>query len=104
MGVYFTPRNASGISAIIIRALNMTALRIALVGLCRCMMFSGVITGNVAIIIAGIMAKYFATLFAMLNVVNELCVMSICFPISTMSRSLVGLLSRSIMLPASQTA
>jgi len=40
----------------------------------------------------------------MLNVVSEPRVMSICFPISTMSISFVGLLSRSTMLPASRAA
>ena len=68
------------------------------------MMFSGAMAGNVAINIAGMMAKYFATSLAMLNVVNDPRVMSICFPISTMSMSFVGLLSRSTMLPASRAA
>src|SRR5271167_4961979 len=39
-GWYFTPRNASGISATMISALKITALRIALCGECRYMMFS----------------------------------------------------------------
>src|SRR5690242_21158853 len=54
-----------------IRALNITALRIALVGLCRRIMLSGAMAGKVAISIAGIIAKYFATSLAMLNVVSE---------------------------------
>ena len=37
------------------------------------------------------MAKYFATSLAMLNVVSEPRVMSSCFPISTISMSLVGI-------------
>src|SRR5205809_7602852 len=98
MGVYLTPRNASGMSAMMMSALKMTALRMALVGLCNRMMFSGAMAGNVAISIAGMMAKYFATSFAMLNVVSAPRVMSICFPISTMSMSFVGLLSRSTIL------
>ena len=52
------------------------------------MMLSGAMAGNVAINMAGIMAKYFATSFAMLNVVSEPRVISICFPISTMSMQL----------------
>jgi len=39
-----------------------------------------------------------------LNVVSEPRVISICFPISTMSSSFVGLLSRSTMFPASRAA
>src|SRR5881275_3794843 len=86
------------------RALKMTALRIALVEVLKCMMLSGAISGNVVISIAGTIAKYFATSFAMLNVVSEPRVISICFPISTMSSSFVGLESRSTMLPASRAA
>ena len=52
------------------------------------MMLSGAIAGNVAISIAGMMAKYFATSLAMLKVVSEPRVISICFPISTMSMQL----------------
>ena len=49
-------------------------------------------------------AKYFATSLAMEKVVNTPRVMSICLPISTTSKSLVGLESRSTMLPASLAA
>ena len=66
MGVYFTPRSASGINATIMSALKMIALKIALFGLCRPMMFSGAMAGNVAINIAGMIAKYLATSLAML--------------------------------------
>ena len=52
-------------------ALKITALKIALFGLCRCMTLSGAMAGNVAISIAGMMAKYFATSLAMLKVVSE---------------------------------
>ena len=54
--------------------------------------------------IAGMMAKYLATSFAMEKVVSEPRVISSCFPISTTSMSLVGLESRSIMFPASLAA
>ena len=54
--------------------------------------------------IAGMIAKYFATSFAIENVVSAPRVMSSCFPISTTSMSLVGLESRSIMFPASFAA
>ena len=53
---------------------------------------------------AGMMAKYLATSLAMLNVVRAPRVMSSCLPISTISMSLVGLESRSTMLPASLAA
>ena len=53
---------------------------------------------------AGMIAKYLATSLAMLKVVSEPRVISICLPISTTSMSLVGLESRSTMLPASLAA
>ena len=53
---------------------------------------------------AGMIAKYLATSLAMLKVVSEPRVISICLPVSTTSISLVGLLSRSTMLPASLAA
>src|SRR6266542_1557849 len=49
-------------------------------------------------------AKYLATSLAMLKVVSAPRVMSICLPVSTTSSSLVGLESRSTMLPASLAA
>ena len=51
-------------------ALKITALKMALSGLCRRMTLSGAMTGNVTMSIAGMMAKYFATSLAMLNVVS----------------------------------
>jgi len=50
------------------------------------------------------MAKYLATSLAMLKVVSAPRVMRSCLPISTISISLVGLESRSTMLPASFAA
>ena len=50
------------------------------------------------------MAKYFARSFATLKVVSAPRVMIICLPTSTTRSSLVGLLSRSTMLPASLAA
>ena len=49
-------------------------------------------------------AKYFATSLAMLKVVSAPRVISSCLAVSTTSISLVGLLSRSTMLPASFAA
>ena len=49
-------------------------------------------------------AKYLATSLAIENVVSEPRVISSCLPISTISSSLVGLLSRSTILPASLAA
>ena len=57
--------------------------------------------GKVAMSIAGRMAKYFATSLAMLKVVSAPGHQKL-FPISTISISFVGLLSRSTMLPASR--
>jgi len=54
--------------------------------------------------IAGKIAKYFATSFAMLKVVRAPRVINNCLPVSTISRSLVGLLSRSTIFPASRAA
>ena len=53
---------------------------------------------------AGMIAKYLATSLAMEKVVSTPRVISICLPISTTSKSLVGLESRSTMLPASLAA
>jgi hypothetical protein len=75
-------------------ALNITAESIALSGLCKFIMFNPCNAGIATINKAGMMAKYFATSFAILNVVNVPLVMSNCFPISTISISLVGSLSK----------
>src|SRR5438309_11250808 len=85
-------------------ALKMTADRIALWGVARCMMLSVSSTGYVVANAAGMMAKYLATSLAMLKVVSAPRVISICLPVSTTSMSLVGLESRSTMLPASLAA
>ena len=53
---------------------------------------------------AGTIAKYLATSLAMENVVSVPRVISNCLPISTISISFVGSLSRSTMLPASLAA
>ena len=61
-------------------------------------------TGKAPANIAGMIAKYFATSFAIENVVSEPRVISSCLPISTISISLVGFESRSTMFPASRAA
>src|ERR1035437_1776940 len=53
---------------------------------------------------AGRIAKYLAISLAMENVVSAPRVMSSCLPMATTSMSLVGLLSRSTILPASLAA
>src|SRR5262249_23298403 len=88
----------------IIRALKITAERMALCGVARRMMLSAFRAGYVVAKAAGMIAKYLATSLAMLNVVNDPRVMSNCLPISTTSINLVGLESRSTMLPASLAA
>ena len=87
-----------------ISALKITAASTALCGVCSPMMLSLPSAGYVAMNIAGMMAKYFATSLAMENVVSAPRVISNCLPIATTSMSLVGLLSRSTMLPASLAA
>src|SRR5207248_7085260 len=94
------PRNASGTRAMMIRALKITAASTALCGVCNPMMFSCPRAGYVAMNMAGMIAKYFATSLAMEKVVSAPRVMSNCLPMATTSMSLVGLLSRSTMLPA----
>jgi hypothetical protein len=105
-GRYFTPRSDSGISATITSALKMTASRMALCGEWRPMTFSrpSAAVPGLPMNMAGMIAKYLATSFAMEKVVSAPRVMSSCLPISTISMSFVGLLSRSTMLPASLAA
>src|SRR5690348_13766077 len=91
IGLYFTPRNASGIRKTMINALKITAERMAVFGVARCMMLSAFNTGYVVANAAGMIAKYLATSLAMLKVVNAPRVISNCLPISTISISLVGL-------------
>ena len=106
VGMNLTPRSASGISITMMMALKMTAERIAERGVCRSMMLRSLSTLTLAkpANIAGMIAKYFATSFAIENVVSEPRVISSCLPISTMSMSFVGSESRSTMLPASLAA
>src|SRR5215471_2168872 len=82
--------SASGISAMMMIALKMTAERMADCGVLRCMMFSAPSTGKVAANIAGMIAKYLATSLAMEKVVSAPRVIRSCLPISTISMSLVG--------------
>ena len=84
-----------------ISALKITAERIADSGLASPMMLSLSSPAYTPANIAGMIAKYFATSLAMEKVVSAPRVMSSCLPISTISMSLVGLESRSTMLPAS---
>src|SRR5664280_1373632 len=103
-GVYRTPRRARGMSPMMIRALKMTADRIADSGEESRMMLRVPRPTNTPANIAGMIAKYLAMSLAMENVVSEPRVMSSCLPIWTISMSLVGLESRSTMLPASLAA
>src|SRR2546427_8029095 len=68
------------------------------------MTLSGASSGKTPTNSAGRMAKYFATSFAIENVVSVPRVISSCLPTSTTSRSFVGSESRSTMLPASLAA
>ncbi len=82
-------------------ALKMTAERIADSGEASFITLSLSSPGKTPANIAGMIAKYFATSFAIEKVVSEPRVISSCLPISTISMSFVGLESRSTMLPAS---
>src|SRR6202453_3870760 len=103
-GRYFTPRKASGTSAMIISALKITAESIAECGFFSPITFKTSSSGNAAANIAGIIATYFATSFATEKVVSAPRVIKSCLPISTTSISFVGFESRSTMFPASFAA
>src|SRR5664280_741184 len=85
-----TPRSARGINATMIRALKMTADRMALCGELRCMMLRVCRAGYTPTNMAGMMAKNLAMSLVMEKVVSDPRVISSCLPISTMSMSLVG--------------
>ena len=95
---------ASGISAGMIRALNITADNIALLGDESPIMLSLFTCGRATAKTAGIIAKYLATSFTMLNVVMAPRVIRSCFPIETTGISFDGSLSRSTMFAASLAA
>ncbi len=101
-GLKETPFIASGIRSGIMIALKMRADRTAVCNP-RPRMFNAMSSGIVAKS-TGIIAKYFATSFAMLNVVTAPRVMSSCFPSMTTSIILAGLDSRSTMFAASFAA
>ena len=75
------PFSASGISAMMITALKITADRMADSGVASPMMFNTPSCGNARMNIAGMMAKYFATPFAIENVVSAPRVIRSCLPI-----------------------
>ena len=85
-------------------ALKITADKMALSALFKYIIFKACKPGMETINKAGTMAKYLATSLAMEKVVNVPLVINNCFPISTISMSLVGSLSKSTMLPASFAA
>src|SRR6266567_1892337 len=87
-----------------IKALKITADRMALSGVANLMMLSAPSSGYVATNAAGMIAKYLATSLAIEKVVMAPRVMSNCLPIATTSINLVGLESRSTMLAASFAA
>ncbi|MNM06854.1 hypothetical protein D3C81_168800 [compost metagenome] len=74
------------------------------IGECSPIMFSTFISGIATMNMAGMMAKYLAISFAMLNVVSAPRVISSCFPIDTTSMILDGSESRSTILAASLAA
>src|SRR6201991_4814406 len=87
-----------------ISALKITADRIALCGVARCMTFSLLSAGYVVANAAGMIAKYLAMSLEMEKVVSAPRVISICLPMATPSISLLGFESRSTILPASFAA
>ena len=64
MGLYATPRRASGMSAMMMSALKITAANTALSGLCKRITFNAAIAGYVTENMAGRIAKYLATSLA----------------------------------------
>ena len=78
---YLTPLRATGINAGIIKALKITADKIADVGEWRFIISTGFSHGSVPAKSAGMMAKYFATSLAIEKVVREPRVIKSCFPI-----------------------
>ena len=85
-------------------ALKIRAESTALCGEARPMTFRAESCGMASMNMAGMMAKYLATSLAMEKVVNAPLVMISCLPISMISISFVGSLSRSTILPASLAA
>ena len=85
-------------------ALKISAERMALSELPKCITFKTFICGIAATNNAGKIAKYFDTSLAKEKVVNAPRVMSCCFPISTTASNLVGSESKSTILPASLAA
>ncbi|CEX87587.1 Uncharacterised protein [Streptococcus pneumoniae] len=88
----------------IITALNINADKIADSGDVNFIMFNASICGIASVNIAGMIAKYFAISFAILNVVKAPRVINNCLPIPTTSIIFVGFESRSIMFAASFAA
>ncbi len=76
-----------------IKALKMTAERIADCGVARCMMFNAFSTGNVPANIAGMIAKYFAIIPAMFAgtfpVLNALNIMHLATPQSAILSAVI---------------
>ena len=87
-----------------ISALKITAERMALSGVLSAMMFRERSSGYATANIAGRIAKYLATSFAIEKVVIAPRVMRSCLPIAMTSMSFVGSESRSTMLAASLQA
>src|SRR5580698_9390888 len=104
MGLYGTPNNDKGIRNIMISALKITADKIALCGVAKCMILSAPNAGYVPTNAAGMIAKYLETSLAILKVVKDPLVIKSCLPIFTTSINLVGLESKSTMFPASLAA
>src|SRR5262249_36520467 len=104
IGRYWTPFRAIGMSKGMMIALKITADKMADVGECRCITSIPFSHGSVPANSAGMIAKYLATSLGIEKVVSAPRVMRSCLPISTTSRSFVGSLSRSTMLPASFAA
>jgi hypothetical protein len=84
------PRSARGISATMMRALNITAARIADRGVASRIRLRGASWGRARTNMAGTIAKYLATSFAMEKLVRAPRVMRSCLPISTISSSMWG--------------
>src|SRR5438874_2570099 len=102
-GLNVTPLIANGIKSGMIMALKIRAERTAVFNPSP-RTFNAFSSGTVDANNTGMIAKYFATSFAMLNVVTAPRVISNCFPSITTSMILAGFDSRSTMFAASFAA
>src|SRR4051794_35665722 len=104
IGLYAIPFMAKGINSGIMTALKISADNTADRGEFSFITLRASICGIAKVNMAGIIAKYLAISFAILNVVKAPLVINSCFPIETTSMILVGSESKSTIFAASLAA